>query len=95
MLFIPKDCLSFYNILWEGGDVMSETVHIGRILRERRESLHMSQREVAHESNMSIRGVEKIELGDTVPNWNSILRISDVLKLNLGDLNSCLDALHE
>jgi len=69
---------------------MSDTVHIGRILRDRRESLHMSQREVAHESNMSIRGVEKIEHGDTVPNWNSILRISNVLKMNLGDFNHCL-----
>ncbi|MBO4946555.1 MAG: helix-turn-helix transcriptional regulator [Lachnospiraceae bacterium] len=70
---------------------MSETVHIGRILKDRRESLHLSQREVAHESNMSTRGVEKIEHGDTVPNWKSILRISGVLRMNLGDLNGCLD----
>lgn len=69
---------------------MSDTIHIGRILKEKRESLHMSQREVAHESNMSMRGVEKIEHGDTMPSWESILRISGVLHMNLGDFNSCL-----
>lgn len=74
---------------------MSDTIHIGRILKEKRESLHMSQREVAHESNMSMRGVEKIEHGDTMPSWKSILRISGVLHMNLGDFNSCLVSKRE
>jgi len=68
---------------------MSETKHIGRIFRERREFLHLSQRQVAHESNMSIRGVEKIERGESIPGWNSILRISSVLEMNLGDFSNC------
>lgn len=72
---------------------MSKTQHIGRVIRERRLDLGMTQRKVAHESNISIRGLEEIELGDVDPKCSTVFRIAVVLRMDVGDFNVCLPAV--
>ena len=69
---------------------MSDSTQIGRIFRDRRESLRMTQRQVAELCDISIRGLEQIELGDSDPKWSTVTRIVDVLEMDLGDFNSCV-----
>lgn len=69
---------------------MSKTQHFGRIIRDRRENKRLTIREVAEMCDMSDRGLENIELGDSNPKLSNVLAIADALGLDLGDLNSCV-----
>ncbi|MBQ7346484.1 MAG: helix-turn-helix transcriptional regulator [Clostridia bacterium] len=46
---------------------MMKSKHFGRILRNRREELGWSLQKVSELCNMSTKGYEKIELGDSNP----------------------------
>ena len=62
------------------------TQHFGRIVRERRERLGLSLSEAAERCGLSIRGLELIELGDSDPKLSTVLRITTVLEINLGEI---------
>ena len=69
---------------------MSKTVHFGRIVRERREALGLSIAKAAELCQMSYKGFEEIELGDSNPKLSSILSISAALGIDLDELNFCV-----
>lgn len=62
------------------------TQHFGKIVRERRERLGLSLSEAAELCGLSIRGLELIELGDSDPKLSTVLRISTVFEINLGEI---------
>lgn len=66
------------------------TQHFGKIVRERRERLGLSLSEAAELCEMSIRGLELIELGDSDPKLSSVLNIARALDIDLGEMNSCI-----
>ena len=70
---------------------MYDTAHYGRLIRERREKAHLTVEEAAERYDLSITGLLKIEFGDSDPKLSTILRIAIVLKMDLGDLNYCLN----
>lgn len=63
------------------------TQHFGKIVRDKRERLGLSLSEAAELCEMSIRGLELIELGDSDPKLSSVLRISAALNINLGEID--------
>ncbi len=66
------------------------TRHFGRIVRERRERRGMTIFQLAEKCDMSERGLELIELGDSDPKLSNALNIAKVLELDIGELNICL-----
>lgn len=73
---------------------MSNTRHFGRIVRAHREREGMSLRRAADLCDMSEKGIELIELGDSDPKLSSVLKIAAVYNIDLGELNSCIPALY-
>ena len=65
------------------------TRHFGRIVREKRERLHMTVAHTAELAGLSEAGLILIEMGDTNPKLSSIVSIAAVLDIDLGDLNTC------
>lgn len=65
------------------------TRHFGRIVREKRERLHMTLAQTAELAELSVTGLSMIELGDTDPRLSSIVSIAAVLDIDLGELNAC------
>lgn len=65
------------------------TRHFGRIIRDKRERKRLTVAQVAELSGLSVNGVNLIELGDTDPKLSSIVKLTAVLDIDLGDLNSC------
>jgi transcriptional regulator with XRE-family HTH domain len=66
------------------------TQHFGKIVRERRERLGLSLSEAAERCGLSIRGLELIDLGDSDPKLSTVLRITTVLEINLGEISETL-----
>ena len=69
---------------------MVNTKHLGRILRERRESLGLTLEQTAELCDMSYKGYEEIELGDSNPKFSTLCKIAAALKLDIGELNTCI-----
>lgn len=65
------------------------TRHFGRIVREKRERLHLTVAHVAELAGLSVNGLTLIELGDTDPKLSSIVKLTAVLDIDLGALNAC------
>ena len=63
---------------------------IGRFIRDKRECKHLTVAELAESSDMSITGLENIELGDADPKWSTLKRIFKSLDINVGDLSICV-----
>jgi transcriptional regulator with XRE-family HTH domain len=59
---------------------------LGSRLRERRESLELSQEDVAHMSAMHVSNYGKIERGLSNPSLHTLLRIASVLEVDPGVL---------
>ena len=72
---------------------MVETKHFGRIMRERRENLHMSIQKVGDMVDMSEHALRDIELGDSDPKLSTVLKIAGALQIDMGMLNSCIPIL--
>ncbi|MBE6608166.1 MAG: helix-turn-helix transcriptional regulator [Ruminococcaceae bacterium] len=72
---------------------MQKTAHFGRIVREHREYLGLSIAKAAEMCQLSYKGLEEIELGDSNPKLRSILKISAALGIDLGELNFCIRAV--
>ncbi len=69
---------------------MTRTSHIGRLIRLRRENKKFTLETMAAKTNLSTKGLQKIEFGDTDPKWSSIVKIARALDLDLGDLSECV-----
>lgn len=69
---------------------MSETQHIGRKIRDRREKLRWTLEFAAEKCELSSRALDDIELGKTDPHLSTIMKIASVLSMDLGELNSCI-----
>ena len=79
-----------YLNLRKGGDIVPETQHIGRKIRNRREKLGWSLEYTAEKCDLCSRALEDIELGKTTdPHLSTVVKIANVLSLDLGELNSC------
>ena len=65
------------------------TNNFGRIVRDKRERLRLTVAHTAELAGLSETGLTMIELGDTNPKLSSIVALSKVLDIDLGDLNSC------
>lgn len=65
------------------------TQHFGRIVRNKRERLHLTVAHAAELAGLSETGLTLIELGDTNPKLSSIVSIATVLDIDLGVLNAC------
>ncbi len=70
---------------------MTKTRHIGRIIRERRLEKGLTLEKTAELCDMSRRGFEKIELGDSDPKWSTVVKIANILEIYLGDLSVCVE----
>ncbi len=74
---------------------MSETQHLGRIIREKREKLKWSLEYTAEQCGISPRTLEDIELGKTEPFFWTVIKITNALDINLSDLESCRELYRE
>lgn len=60
--------------------------NIGQKVRELRFVKGLSQEELAIQSGLSIRTIQRIEKGDSIPHGHTLQRLCDVFKLNIDDL---------
>ncbi len=67
------------------------TKHLGRIIRQRRKAKGLSLEKTAELCNLSTRGLEKIELGDSDPKWSSVANLAGVLEMDMGDFSVCVE----
>jgi len=72
---------------------MSNTKHFGRMLREQRNHNGWTLEKTAELCNMSYKGYEEIELGDSDPKLSTVLSIAAAFDLDLGELNSCVPTI--
>lgn len=72
---------------------MAQTRHFGRIMKERREELHMSQKRLGDIVNMSEHALRDIEMGDSDPKFSTVVKIAGALQIDMGMLNSCIPVL--
>ena len=72
---------------------MEETRHFGRIARKHRERSGLTIMKMAELCNMSVKGYELIELGDSDPKLSNVLNIVSVLGIDIGELNVCVPVL--
>ncbi len=79
-------------MILENREVMYQTLHIGKVIRLRRKNKKLTLENMAAQSNLSTKGLQKIELGDSDPRWSSIVKIARALELDLGDLSGCIGA---
>lgn len=68
---------------------MLKTKQFGRIVREARERRLLTLEALSEACDMSIRGLEKIELGDSDPKLSSVITLASALELDIGVLKSC------
>lgn len=75
---------------------MRESVcsQVARLLREERERQKLSMTVLAERAGLSQQSVSYIERGMRIPNLDTLLRITGVLKIDLGDVikRACLAA---
>lgn len=63
---------------------------VGRFIRDKRERNHLTVAQLAELSEMSVTGLENIELGDANPKWSTLQRIFEALNVNVGELSKCV-----
>ncbi len=68
---------------------MPDTKHIGRKIRIRREKLGWSLEYAAEKCNLSVRGLNNIELGKSDPHFSTVIKITNALDMDWNDLESC------
>lgn len=70
---------------------------VGRFIREKRERNHFTVAQLAELSDISVTGLENIELGDANPKWSTLQRIFEALNVDVGELSGCVygKALHQ
>ena len=59
----------------------------GQIIRDKRCSLKLTGEKLAEHTDMSVRHLRNIEKGNTVPKLDTVIKLGNALKMNLGDLN--------
>jgi len=67
---------------------MSDTQHIGRKIRNRRDALGWTLEFLSEKCELSTRTLDDIELGRTTdPHFSTILKIANALSMDLAELN--------
>jgi transcriptional regulator with XRE-family HTH domain len=66
--------------------------HFGAVLRQRRDDLRRSQRDVAERSHFDRSYIADLELGNANPSLGTILRLADALDLTPAELMRLLSA---
>ncbi len=69
---------------------MYNTKHLGKIVRMCRLRKGLTLEKAAELCNLSVRGLEKIEFGDSDPKWSNVVKLSVILDLDLGDFSNCV-----
>src|SRR5258708_191346 len=64
----------------------AETRSFGRVLRERRRQLNLTQEEVARLIKTSVPYIGQLEAGKRHPSQKVVVKLSDALKLDAGEL---------
>lgn len=65
------------------------TRNFGRIVRDRRENRGLTLERVAELCGISEKGLENIELGDSNPKLSTVVKIANVLDIDIGMLQNC------
>ena len=60
--------------------------HVARLLREERERQNLSMTVLAERAGLSQQSISYVERELRVPNLDTLLRITEVLKVNLDDI---------
>lgn len=69
-----------------------QAIELGRLIRERREALGLSKRQLAEQTDMNNATIVRIEQGTiAVPHPDKLSRLADVLGLSLADVYSLAD----
>ncbi len=63
---------------------------VGRFIRDKRERKHLTVAKLAELSDISVTGLENIELGDANPKWTTLQRIFKALNVDVGELSKCV-----
>ncbi len=74
---------------------MYNTKHLGKKIRLYRLKKGLTLEKMAEICNLSTKGLEKIEFGDSDPKWSNLAKIAVALGMDLGDLSSCAIAIVE
>ena len=61
----------------------NDLVHIGQVIRKRRELLGLLQPQLSSISGVSIRTIQLVELGKANPSLETLIKIADPLGLQL------------
>lgn len=61
----------------------NELVHIGQVIRKRRELLGLLQPQLSSISGISIRTIQLVELGKANPSLETLIKIADPLGLQV------------
>ncbi len=69
---------------------MYNTGHLGRIIRLQRLNKKLTLEKAAEMCHLSVKGLQKIELGDSDPKWSNVVKIARNLGIDLGDLSVCV-----
>jgi len=64
------------------------TKYLGHAIKQRREALgpKATQEEIAHRARLTLRHLQKLELGQTNPKLDTLLTVAKALKTNLQSL---------
>lgn len=69
--------------------------NFGQIVRDCRERKKWTLEYAAELCGMSVKGLEKIELGDSNPKLSTIIKLANVLDMDIGILKKCVYFEHE
>ncbi len=59
------------------------TEDLGFTYRKRREALGLTQKELAEMSGVHLRSINNIEGGKANPSWDTLVKLAEVLKLEI------------
>ena len=75
-----------YNYIYKEGRVMKEKERFGKLIRDSRENKNMSQEQLAEKCNVTDKSISNIELGKSDPKLSTVMRICNVLEIDVNAL---------
>lgn len=58
----------------------------GKLIHEKRRSLHLTEETLAERSDLSDRHLRNIESGNAMPKLDTVIKLGNALNINLGEL---------
>ena len=65
---------------------MKEKERFGKLIRDSRENKNMSQEQLAEKCNVTDKSISNIELGKSDPKLSTVMRICNVLEIDVNAL---------